>query len=90
MTFGLRPEHIGPSDRDGVRVPAKVLLVEPLGAETLGLLKLGDAADGPELTGRFAPDTKLGVGDDISVSLALDYFHLFEPETGAAIRGAGE
>src|SRR5438046_1968774 len=35
MTFGLRPEHIGPSDRDGVRVPAKVLLVEPLGAETL-------------------------------------------------------
>ena len=55
----------------------------------LGLLKLGNADDGPELTGRFAPDTKLGVGDDISVSLALDHFHLFEPDTGAAIRGAG-
>jgi multiple sugar transport system ATP-binding protein len=90
MTFGLRPEHIGPPDREGIRVSAKILLVEPLGAETLGLLKLGHASDGPELTGRFAPDTKLGVGDDTSVSLALDHFHLFDPETGAAIRGAGE
>ena len=89
LTFGLRPEHVGQAERDGFRVSAKVLLVEPLGAETLGLLKLGNGGNGPELTGRFAPDTKLGVGDRISVSLALDHFHLFEPDNGAAIRGAG-
>jgi multiple sugar transport system ATP-binding protein len=69
-------------------VRAKVLLVEPLGAETLGVLKLGNGADAPEFTGRFAPAAKLGVGDDISVSLALDHFHLFDPESGVAIRGA--
>jgi multiple sugar transport system ATP-binding protein len=89
LTFGLRPEHVGQADGAASRVRGKVLLVEPLGAETLGLLKLGRGDDGPELTGRFAPHTKLGVGDDISVSLALDHFHLFEPDTGAAIRGAG-
>ena len=104
LTFGLRPEHIGaingqpPLSSRGAnatrgqlsypRVSAKVLLVEPLGAETLGVLKLGGQPDGPEVTGRFAPDAKLAVGDDISVSLALDHFHLFDPESGVAIRGA--
>ncbi|HYT96928.1 MAG TPA: sn-glycerol-3-phosphate ABC transporter ATP-binding protein UgpC [Casimicrobiaceae bacterium] len=87
LTFGLRPEHIG-GGSVGAAIPAKVLLVEPLGAETLGVLKLGSRSDGPEVTGRFAPDAKLGVGDDISVSLALDHFHLFEPDSGVAIRGA--
>ena len=87
LTFGLRPEHIG-SGSVGVTVRAKVLLVEPLGAETLGVLKLGSRSDGPEVTGRFAPDAKLGVGGDISVSLALDHFHLFDPDSGVAIRGA--
>jgi multiple sugar transport system ATP-binding protein len=104
VTFGLRPEHIGAVDgtpplssrganatRDLLSYPnvsAKVLLVEPLGAETLGVLKLGNRSDAPEFTGRFAPAAKLGVGDDISVSLAFDHFHLFDPESGVAIRGA--
>jgi multiple sugar transport system ATP-binding protein len=88
LTFGLRPEHIGGADGVHLRVPGKVLLVEPLGAETLGVLKLGSQSDGPEVTGRFAPDAKLGVGADISVSLALDHFHLFDPDSGVAIRGA--
>jgi multiple sugar transport system ATP-binding protein len=88
LTFGLRPEHIGGADGVCPHVTAKVLLVEPLGAETLGVLKLGGRLDGPELTGRFPPAAKLGVGDDISVSLALDHFHLFDPDSGVAIRGA--
>ena len=86
LTFGIRPEHIAAANGDGT--PAKVLLVEPLGAETLGVLKIGARGDAREFTGRFAPDAGLNVGDDISVSLSADHFHLFEPATGVAIRGA--
>ena len=85
LTFGIRPEHIGTANGDGAQ--AKVLLVEPLGAETLGVLKIGRRGDAREFTGRFAPDARLNVGDDISVSLSADHFHLFDPATGAAIRG---
>ena len=40
------------------------------------------------MTGRFPPDAPLTVGQPLPVSLALDHFHLFDPDTGVAIRGA--
>jgi len=95
LTFGLRPEHLGaaggpdggrPGDH---RVDGKVTLVEPLGAETLGLIRLGEGDDAPELTGRFPPEAKLSVGQSLPVMLSLANFHLFDPDSGAAIRGAG-
>jgi len=90
LTFGLRPEHIGagrPGEPGAVGVAARVLLVEPLGSDTLGLVKLGTAEDAGEMTGRFAPEAGLAVGQHLGVSLALDRFHLFDPDTGAALRG---
>ena len=92
VTLGLRPEHIGITapDAPGVeRTDGKVLLVEPLGAETLGLIKLGHSDDGPEMTGRFAPDTHLRVGQNLTIALDLNHLHLFDSKTGRAIRGAG-
>ena len=62
------------------------MLVEPLGSDTLGLVKLGAGADGGELTGRFPPDVALRVGEPLTVSLAMNRFHLFDPDTGAAVR----
>ncbi len=91
LLFGLRPEHLsaGVSGEPGsVSVPAVVSLVEPLGSDTLGLVRLGAGADAGEMTGRFLPDAGLAVGASMTVSLALDRFHLFDPETGAAVRGA--
>ncbi len=91
VTFGLRPEHIAVGavdDADTVRVPAEVMLVEPLGSDTLGLVKVGQGADAGEMTGRFSPDAGLAVGRRLTVSLALNRFHLFDSETGRAIRGA--
>ena len=91
VTFGLRPEHIAVGVADGadtVRVPAEVMLVEPLGSDTLGLVKLGTGADAGEITGRFSPEAGLAVGGRLTVSLALNRFHLFDSETGRAIRGA--
>ena len=58
VTFGLRPEHVRPAPwREHRRRPARVVeLVEPLGSETLVLVRLG--AGGSELTGRFPPEVR--------------------------------
>ena len=64
------------------------MLVEPLGSDTLGLIRLGSGADAGEMTGRFSPEAGLKVGQALTVSLALSRFHLFDPETGVAVRGA--
>jgi multiple sugar transport system ATP-binding protein len=91
LTFGLRPEHIGvgdPAVADACAVPAEVMLVEPLGSDTLGLVRLGNGGDAGEMTGRFSPESGLKVGRRLTVSLALERFHLFDPGSGAAIRGA--
>jgi ABC-type sugar transport system ATPase subunit len=91
LAFGLRPEHIsaGRSGEPGAAVVAgTVQLVEPLGAETLGLVRFGAGDDAGEMTGRFPPDAGLVVGESLEVSLALERFHLFDPDSGRAIRGA--
>jgi ABC-type sugar transport system ATPase subunit len=92
LTFGLRPEHITTGrigEPNVFTVQGRVMLVEPLGSDTLGLIQLGAAADAGEMTGRFAPDVGLRVGQTLPVTLALDHFHLFDPKTGAAILGLG-
>jgi multiple sugar transport system ATP-binding protein len=92
LTFGMRPEHIGIANGDARpdehRVAGQVMLVEPLGAETLGVIRLARDADAAELTGRFAPSAKLTVGQALPITLSLAHFHLFDPDSGAAIRGA--
>ena len=91
LMFGLRPEHISAGvsgDPSAVQVAGQVMLLEPLGSDTLGLVKLGASAGGGEMTGRFPPDVGLRVGQNLVVSLALSRFHLFDAESGVAIRGA--
>ncbi len=90
LTFGLRPEHLSvgvADDANAFQVPAEVLLVEPLGSDTLGLVKLGQGPDAGEVTGRFSPEAGLAVGAHLTVSLALNRLHLFDPDSGMAIRG---
>jgi multiple sugar transport system ATP-binding protein len=89
LTFGLRPEHIsvGMAERDSVSVQARVMLLEPLGSDTLGLVKIGTVDEAGEMTGRFPPEAGVRVGDTVPVALAMGRFHLFDPQTGAAIRG---
>ena len=89
VVFGLRPEHItsARNEQSAISVDGRVMLVEPLGSDTLALIRFGRDADGGEMTGRFAPDAALRVGQSMPVFLALDHFHLFDPQTGVAIRG---
>ena len=79
MTFGIRPEHLAIGG--AASVPAKIILTEPLGAETLALVRLGNI----EFTGRFQPDAGLAAGQEIPLSLALGRMHLFDVKTGLAM-----
>jgi len=91
VTFGLRPEHLfaGQGETpDTCIVPGHVQLLEPLGSDTLGLVRLGAGPEGGEMTGRFPPDAGLKVGQNLPVGLAMSHFHLFDPKSGVAIRGA--
>jgi ABC-type sugar transport system ATPase subunit len=83
MTFGIRPEHVA-LGRDGEAgtLPGEIVLTEPLGSDTLGLVRLGNA----EITGRFSPEAGLKVGARVPIALATNRFHLFDPETGQALR----
>ena len=92
LTFGLRPEHISvgvSADGSSAKVAGQIVLVEPLGSDTLGLVKLGGSPDAGEITGRFPPEAGLTVGQNLDVSLQLNRFHLFDPESGHALRDSG-
>jgi multiple sugar transport system ATP-binding protein len=80
MTFGIRPEHItlgGGTDL----VHAEIILTEPLGSDTLCILRIGDA----EMTARFAPEAGLVLGATRGITLAMNKIHLFDPQTGLAL-----
>jgi multiple sugar transport system ATP-binding protein len=80
MTFGIRPEHITVGGGGKDLIHSEVILTEPLGSDTLGLLRIGKV----EITGRFPPDSGLKPGSTRGISLAMAKFHLFDPETGVA------
>ena len=102
LVFGIRPEHVSvakAADPPDAIFAAEVILVEPLGSDTLGRIKLTGGAPSAttsaevdakqdEITGRFPPNAGLRVGQMLKVALDLDRFHLFDPESGLAIRGA--
>ena len=79
MKFGIRPEHITLGGAGAM--PAKVVLTEPLGAETLALVRIG----ANEMTGRFQPEAALKPGMDIQVSLAMSKIHVFDEATGVSL-----
>jgi multiple sugar transport system ATP-binding protein len=85
VEFGIRPEHITPqpAGAHSAAVAAQAVLVEPLGSDTLVLLRVA----GQEITARFPPEARVSAGEWLTAHLAMDRFHLFEPESGAAIRG---
>jgi multiple sugar transport system ATP-binding protein len=101
LDFGIRPEHVSVATAEsasGSVVGATIILVEPLGSDTLGRIRLDRSAHLPskegaiavapnEITGRFPPDAGLRAGQALRVALDLDRFHLFDQDSGLAIRG---
>ena len=93
VTLGVRPEDLyeAPPERGASRmqqVGARILAVEPLGAETLLMLSVGDR--GEELIARIGRDTALRHGDRARLWVDTAAMHLFDPATTKAIPKGSE
>ena len=86
LEFGIRPEHVSLAsvahEAPGASLACEVVVTEPLGSETLVTLQCGAG----EFIGRFPPDVALKAGDGVQIGIAMDRFHLFDPQTGLALR----
>ena len=88
VILGVRPEDLYalPPPEVAARaatLPARVLAVEPLGAETLLVLALDGA--GEEVIARIGRDTDLRPGAAAAIALDTAAVHLFDPATTRAI-----
>ena len=83
LKFGVRPENItlARQSESDIAVPAEVSLLEPLGAETLVLLKIGES----EMTARCSAAFREPPGTRLAVHLNPRHLHLFDATTGAAL-----
>ncbi len=84
VVLGIRPEHLYRYDADMkarrpalVQVTASVDLVEPTGAETIAMLKLGSR----DIVGRFEPDAAPEPGETFALGIDMGHACLFDPGT---------
>jgi multiple sugar transport system ATP-binding protein len=80
VTFGVRPEDISL----GGPVPARVVVLEPLGAETLVTIAIG-RENVVEMVTRVPPDAAPQVGAQIGIAINPAKTHLFDMESERAI-----
>ncbi|HTO85631.1 MAG TPA: sn-glycerol-3-phosphate ABC transporter ATP-binding protein UgpC [Methylomirabilota bacterium] len=88
VTLGIRPEDLYEAPPPGMAtrtqpIETRVVAVEPLGAETLLMLTIGDS--GPEIIARIGRDTGLRSGGGASIAVDPQALHLFDPTTTKAI-----
>ena len=81
LIVGIRPEHFVPSTPDVPRLDGQVLVVEPLGSDTLVHFRLGDAT----LTARMPPEVRPTPGQQMSFGVDPSKIHLFDAATERAI-----
>ncbi|HWX48734.1 MAG TPA: sn-glycerol-3-phosphate ABC transporter ATP-binding protein UgpC [Roseomonas sp.] len=77
VALGIRPEHVG-----GGRLPARVEMVEDLGASVLVHARLQGGAD---LALHCPAEAAPARGEEIGLDLPPARLHLFEPATGARL-----
>ena len=71
VIYGIRPEHITLAPKG---IPASVSIVEPTGAETVLLLKIGDA----DLTAVVKERTTVAPGDRVHLAFETGAEHIFD------------
>ena len=88
VVLGVRPEHLFRYDpslkaqKAGLAMlTAPVEVVEPTGAETHAVLKIGEQ----EIVGRFDPDGAPRLGELLPLGIDMAHACLFDPETQALI-----
>ncbi|MBP5470473.1 MAG: sn-glycerol-3-phosphate ABC transporter ATP-binding protein UgpC [Candidatus Riflebacteria bacterium] len=90
MSIGIRPEHLLiDGQAEGVpclKVPCKVDLIEPMGAETYLYLE----CNGLSLNAKVPPTVKAEVGQSVVANIPIDKFHLFKQSDTTRIGRKGE
>jgi multiple sugar transport system ATP-binding protein len=86
--LGIRPECIAEPTRhfsggpdDTVSITARVEMIEPTGAETIVVLRLGD----DRALARVSPDLRPRVGETAQFAVDTRKISLFDPTTGDRI-----
>lgn len=95
VCLGIRPEHVRIAPPDSGQLPATVLLVEPLGRESLvrvalttalssasGKAELLEQADQATLQCWASPQQSVRVGEQLALDLELDHLYLFDQASG--------
>ena len=84
VVLGIRPEHLSRhnpdvhANRPGIAtLSAPVEVVEPTGAETMAVLRIGDR----EVVGRFSPDDAPKMGEQMLIAIDMTRACLFDPAT---------
>jgi multiple sugar transport system ATP-binding protein len=84
QVLGLRPENLllaAAPEHHTVAVPAQVVLMEPLGAETLLTVQLGQA----EWIARVGAGFAGAPGSHLTLHVAPEHLHLFDANSGVAL-----
>ena len=83
LTLGIRPEHLSVDVPAPKNLPVQVDLVEALGNDTYLSVTLAESST---LQVRIPPDQVVKIGDALWLSIAVDKIHLFDPQSGLAMR----
>jgi multiple sugar transport system ATP-binding protein len=88
VTLGVRPEHLFRYSENLkaqkpalAKLTAPVEVVEPTGAETHAVLKVGER----EIVGRFDPDNAPRLGELLPMGIDMSHACLFDPQTQSLI-----
>ena len=90
VILGIRPEHLSrqtpeTANRPGMAgLSAAVEVVEPTGAETMAVLRIGEK----EIVGRFDPNDAPKEGEEMALSVDMTRACLFDPATERLIARA--
>ena len=74
FTLGVRPEHVQPQSEG--EFPGEVILLEPLGVETILHIKSGDKT----LLSTVAGIARHAIGDQVRFDIVRDYLHYFDAD----------
>ena len=83
LVFGVRPEDLMVGEPGSEAIATEVTAVEPLGAETIALLRV-DGSDA-EITARLGRDATVQVGDRLHLHPDLAKARLFDAASGNAL-----
>ncbi|WP_448597340.1 ABC transporter ATP-binding protein [Thermoleptolyngbya sp.] len=87
LVLGIRPEHLNLSLPAPKNLPGRVRRIEALGADTflsVSIYELG--SEEPWVQVRIEPDRAVAPGEVVWLSLMPDKLHLFDPDSGEALR----